>query len=285
MRSSPLRFRSVVRRIAGLFAIATLLSTLTGSASAQADKKSNDESGNGGNPRVLPPGSSAYGRPIADWTIAWWQWAYSLPFTEHPLFDESGALCANGQSGPVWFLGGIFNVTGTAVRTECVVPPGKALFFPVLNVEWDNVCPPASLTIPELRAQANAFADLAINMTCEIDGASVNNVAAYRYESAPFSLTLPEGNIWQAFGCTAPAGTYYPAVGDGYYLMVTPLSPGPHTIHFSGEFSGIFALDITYHLTVGTVASTAASDLDAADGRAPAGVFPATWGQVKAAYR
>ena len=28
--------------------------------------------------------------------------------------------------------------------------------------------------------------------------------------------------------------TIYPAVADGVYLMLSPLSPGKHTIHFVG---------------------------------------------------
>ena len=39
------------------------------------------------------------------------------------------------------------------------------------------------------------------------------------------------------------------AVADGYYLMLKPLSPGVHTLHFVGTIPG-FSLDITYHLRI-----------------------------------
>jgi hypothetical protein len=48
-----------------------------------------------------------------------------------------------------------------------------------------------------------------------------------------------------------PAGTFSPAVSDGYWVMFTPLSPGQHTIHFEGVQTGGFATGgITYNLTV-----------------------------------
>ena len=48
------------------------------------------------------------------------------------------------------------------------------------------------------------------------------------------------------------AGTYDPAVQDGYYLLFDPLTPGEHTIKFggTGNFGGAFSQDITYRLLV-----------------------------------
>jgi hypothetical protein len=40
---------------------------------------------------VYPPGAHPYGRSYAEWTGAWWQWAASLPTTNHPLFDTGGS--------------------------------------------------------------------------------------------------------------------------------------------------------------------------------------------------
>ena len=62
-----------------------------------------------------------------------------------------------------------------------------------------------------------------------------------------FSLTLPADNF---FG--VPAGIYAPAVADGVYLLLRPLTPGSHTITFGckGFLAGEFSQEITYHLTV-----------------------------------
>ena len=88
------------------------------------------------NPGVIPPNAKAYGMTYGEWSAKWWQWAFSLPVDQNPFFDEGGNCTngANGQFGPVWFLTGVINVSGTAVR-DCTVPAGKALFFPIINAE------------------------------------------------------------------------------------------------------------------------------------------------------
>ncbi|HWZ68898.1 MAG TPA: hypothetical protein VNW89_13800, partial [Stellaceae bacterium] len=50
-----------------------------------------------------------------------------------------------------------------------------------------------------------------------------------------------------------PEGIYSPAVDDGYYVLLAPLSRGNHTIHFQAESHssfGDFTQNITYNLTV-----------------------------------
>ena len=93
--------------------------------------------GNLGNPGILPPQSNPYGTTYGEWSAKWWQWAMAMPFDHSPLAET--ADCSEGQSGPVWFLGGSF-VSAEAVR-NCTVPAGKAIFFPVLNVECSTAEP------------------------------------------------------------------------------------------------------------------------------------------------
>jgi hypothetical protein len=57
--------------------------------------------------------------------------------------------------------------------------------------------------------------------------------------------------VLKATGAPIADGTSSPAVADGVHLMLAPLPPGPHTLHFHGEFPLFnFSLDITYYLTV-----------------------------------
>jgi hypothetical protein len=199
------------------------------------------------NPGVLPPHASAYGRSYSEWSAAWWQWALSMPAVENPLLDETGALCANGQAGQVFFLAGVINVSGTAERT-CAVPTGTAIFLPVLNVECSTVEPPPFFgsNEEELRACAVGFFDATGGLAAEIDGGSVTDLGRYRVQSPLFEFTLPEGNI---LGVPAGPGM---AVSDGVWLLLAPLSAGEHMIHFTGTFTEFdFTLDITYHLNVG----------------------------------
>jgi hypothetical protein len=239
------------QRIVALSSLVLMLVVLLPGATARASSNPN--------PGIVPPGSVYDGKTYGEWSASWWQWAFSIPASNNPLLDKTGADCGAGQSGSVWFLAGVLNISGKAVRNECTVPANTALFFPVLNVEWDNyLCtvPDTHYGVPQLRDIAKTIADAATDMSATIDGVSVRNVPSYRAVSPVFSITLPSDNVLQAVGCNdAYPGTYSPAVGNGYYLLLAPLTPGPHTIHFEGtqqqtQYSGTFSVNITYHLTV-----------------------------------
>ena len=85
------------------------------------------------------------------------------------------------------------------------------------------------------------------------------NLFNYRVKSNPFDFTLPAtDNIYQFFGlpdavlapfaCSA-GFCVYPAVSDGYWLLLNPLPLGQHTINFGGSNGG-FTLNITYNIRV-----------------------------------
>jgi hypothetical protein len=198
--------------------------------------------GNAGNPGILPPQSNPHGKSYAEWSAEWWKWALSMPLTGHPL--EYGD-CAQGQSGHVWFLGGSF-VTAEAVR-QCTIPPGKAIFFPVLNTECSTVEPPPfyGANEAELGECAKGWVDGATGF-CSIDGVPVQNLEMYRVASPLFAFDpLPEDNVlWVTPGLAGES------VSDGFWLMLAPLSVGQHTIDFVGVFANGFTFHITYNLTV-----------------------------------
>jgi hypothetical protein len=206
--------------------------------------------------QVIPRDQVAYGRTYADWTAAWWQWALSIPLGVHPLFENGP--CTEGQSGPVFFLGGSF-ATSTVSR-NCTVPAGKALFFPIINQEdsvpEELVFPSGPggtplLTINALRAFLQGNMDTATNLRVSLDGKSLSDLQPFRIQSTVFSYTLPEHNILKdAFGENLDAGSYSPAVGDGFYVMIKPQPAGKHLLHFHQGTPPGFTLDITYHLTV-----------------------------------
>jgi hypothetical protein len=200
---------------------------------------------------VIPPIAKMYGMTYGEWSARWWQWAYSLSVDENPFFDVAGDCSngANGQSGPVWFLTGVINESGTAVR-NCTVPSGKALFFPILNAECSALEGNGS-TEEALRACAIGLIGNEVSLAAEIDGVSIGHLEAYRTSSPLFSFgPLPDDNVLQYFGYTASAGATSLAVADGFYVMLTPLSVGQHTIHFTGGIPDVFTLDITYNLTI-----------------------------------
>ncbi|HXJ55158.1 MAG TPA: hypothetical protein VNU68_00700 [Verrucomicrobiae bacterium] len=220
------------------------------------------------NPGVIPVNASPYGKTYGEWSAAWWQWAFSLPATAHPILDT--ADCSAGQSGPVWFLAGKACPTpappegcnaNVAERT-CTVPHGKALFFPIVNSE-DSVIEESSgygclqgTTEAALRNCARLVVDGLADLACEIDGHSVQNLDSFRVQSPLFEFTLAaHDNLAAAVGETAvPDGATSLGVGDGIYVMLAPLSAGRHTLHFHARqtcsFCGNFTMDITYHLSV-----------------------------------
>jgi hypothetical protein len=195
------------------------------------------------NPGIIPNGAR-----YENLSSQWWQWMWAQPADVNPLSDPDGTHCAQGQSGNIWFLAG--NGGGSTTRT-CTMPAGKQVFFPVMNADVDNVWdPPTSYTVDELRQMATAAMDDPVSLEATIDGVAIQDLASYRVQSGPFAYTLPDGNLYQSWGLDVPAGTYSPAIADGYWLLHTPFPPGEHVVHFSGESSFGFALDVTYYLTV-----------------------------------
>jgi hypothetical protein len=230
------------------------------------------------NPGVLPPGSSHFGKTYSQWSAAWWEWALSIPVhsppfsnrINHPLVDLTGVQCGEGQSGPVWFLGGAFFELGTPalstiVRNDCIVPSSKALFVPLLNAECTEVEGPGNgcgATVSASRAIVTSGIDGARNLVADIDGVAIQISTEFRVGSADkptFCVTLPPDDVLSFIG-EGPGGfgsgthfspgTSCSTVDDGYYVMLAPLSKGPHTLHVHGEIPAFgFTLDVTYHLT------------------------------------
>jgi hypothetical protein len=229
------------RSIVAVVALVLGLVVLATAAFAQTDPQ---------NPGVFAVTSAPFGFTYGEWSAKWWQYVFSIPVPKNPLLDQTGKNCAEGQSGPVFFLVGVINTSGTAVR-NCTVPAGKALFFPVLNVECSTLEGDGT-TEQQLRDCAKHIMDGATGMACDVDGVSIKNLQRFRVESGLFQEgPLPNNNLEQLFGFNAPAGTVTNAFADGVYLMLEPPTVGNHTVHFHGSFPAFnFTLDIVYHLIV-----------------------------------
>jgi hypothetical protein len=177
------------------------------------------------------------------------------------LVDTTGANCAVGQQGDVWFLAGTF-AAPSATRT-CSIPAGKTLFFPLINQVNFNTPKecfqgPAALNVHDMRAGAASLVGGGQNISVELDGHPVTSFQ--RLQSNVFKVTLPADNIFNPF-CTdnppregadgLPAGTYKPAIDDGIYVTLSPLRPGQHTLHFHAENPSAGVLvDVTYTLHI-----------------------------------
>jgi hypothetical protein len=204
------------------------------------------------NPGIAPINSSPHGKTYSEWAAAWWKWALQTPASVNPLTDPTGEHCNVNQSDHVWFLaGGAFGLS--PVTRDCTVPEGQALFFPLINVFYGAFLtdPPDQRTEEFIRNQVACVGDATFNFV-EIDGVQVNNPGQYLEKSVIFDVFLPEDNIFKdLFNLDIPDLTLSPSVDEGFYLFVSPLKPGEHTIRWqaSSEACG-FSQDITYHITV-----------------------------------
>ncbi len=209
-------------------------------------------------PRVFPVNSHPYGKTYGEWTVAYWQWAMSIPYDSNPWAnDDTGEFAGEGQSGQVWFLGGTL---GNSAERTFDMPAGKGIFMPIQQwifgatvFDCEPSVPDVECDVPTLQGAAADAADGTFVMEVSIDGNSVSNPFNYRAASpSGFSVTLPEGGVPEvAFGGVG-AGTYAPQVADGYWLMLAPLSVGPHEIllHVESSTFGGIVYDIAYNITV-----------------------------------
>jgi len=205
---------------------------------------------------VLPAHSTIAGKTLQEYAGGWYQYIYSVPQTQNPLLDDTGANAHVNQSGPVFYLvGKVDNGSGQPISVErsVTVSDDKYLFFPLININTDNVFEASPKTIDQLTADAKANIDGVSALHASIDSVDVPDLFSHREQSPPFDYVLPDDNIYAFFGATVPAGTVSPAVADGYWLMVAPLAPGLHDINFGGTNAATtpnFVLDVTYHVTV-----------------------------------
>lgn len=203
------------------------------------------------NPTLFPIDSYPYGKSYGVWGQEFTRWVYQFSLADYPLFQGDGpADCSISQSGQVWFLYGVLD---GAVSRSCTIPPGKSIFIAV-NATTSFV-PLFGETEAEIRADAQR--DLAGVSTLEvtIDGISLADPFAYRANSPDggFVFSIEEGSILTEFGI--PADEYAPAIVDGYWIMLPPLSVGEHEIRWAS--SGVFqdgspySYDATWLITVG----------------------------------
>lgn len=245
---------------------------------AHADPGDRDES------RIVAPHTVYKGLSYGDWAAAWWQYMFSVPVGQNPLVDATGANAHTvvsasdpySQNGPVAFLGGIFGGGGAVTRT-ITVPKGTSLFFPMWNYISDNTGfsdpgnEPTHHTASVLASHAAHGASLVTGVYASIDGAPVRDIQDYLAVSPAFEYvppattdagytgpwrgdgaiytydTVANGVLWSLFDST-PFVYVGPAVTEGYWLMLRPLSPGKHVIKFGANFFG--AMDVTYKITV-----------------------------------
>src|SRR6266480_411010 len=144
------------------------------------------------------------------------------------------------------------------VTRSCTIPTGKALFFPIITYLNDYPCPdpnfqpPPGQTLEEFLTEgAAAVIDAVTQLEVVVDGQPLNEVFSYRAASRLFTFTADPSLV--AFD-PCVTGTSQFGVTDGYWILLNPLPPGPHTIFFRGLIDSgggnTFEVQVTYNLTV-----------------------------------
>jgi hypothetical protein len=180
---------------------------------------------------LVPFDQAIAGATQTEWSVRWWQWAFSFERAFSPVADRTGALCASRQSGEVWFLAGTYGTQRT--ERSCTVPYGKTLFFPLLNYMVFRA-EGSKESCMALAARAAALTQDPSALVLDIDGKRYQNLQRHRYATPCFSIVPGQ-----------PAD----AAADGYYVAISPLPRGRHVLNFGGMLPSM-AQAVTYTLTV-----------------------------------
>jgi hypothetical protein len=181
---------------------------------------------------LIPPTQAIAGQSQEEWSKRWWRWALSFDEDSSPVGDPDGSLCAEGQSGPVWFLAGTYG-TARTIR-KCHVPAGKTLFFPLVNVvalepeDEEEGC-------VSLKRRAAALAPAPDALLLEVNGKRFNALTAHRQATRRcFHVADDDDTL---------------AAGNGFYVALGPLKKGRYVLNFGGILPDL-SQAVTYTLNV-----------------------------------
>lgn len=175
---------------------------------------------------------SAYiqaGGTPADLSAAWWRWAMAAPPETNPVGDATGEHCAVGQQGSVWFLAGGFG--SSRISRRCVIPAEKYVFFPIITTAYWPAEGEIRYTCEDAKRNAAINNDGARDLFVELDGVAMDDPKGLRARTdACFDLYDQIDQPHRPYRA-------YPAAADGYWVLLSPLQRGKHTLRFGGRYS------------------------------------------------
>jgi hypothetical protein len=193
---------------------------------------------------VFAPTESPFGVSHAEWGQRWFQWAMSLPRTDHPSLDGP---CDQGQSEPAWFLA--TPRLGSGTRT-CTIPEDTGLLvtmagllinesadLPEDDCAWGQ-CPASEEVYKEMCE--TGLPELIEDVCLEVDGVAVD-LDEYLFETGVFRTPIHPDDPFYPLESVGPYGANT-CPGDceegtdrhffrcGYWAMLKPLAAGDHTV-------------------------------------------------------
>ena len=175
-----------MRRIAFLIVLVACCGFLTEAAAGGQPPLSVNS-----NPTLFPKQSHPYGADMTTWGEREAAWIVGQPFAHNPLLDQTGADCANGQQGPVWFIPPIAGPHVFSGSRSCAIPAGKAILLDIGHDLNDYPCPAAFGFEPNPGESLYDFllrTDLPIMnsvnlLDVSLDGQPFSSVLGYRFIS------------------------------------------------------------------------------------------------------
>lgn len=179
--------------------------------------------------------------------IAWWRWALSNREGVRPYQDPTGALCGLNQSGQFWYLAG---TDGTfSAKRYCTMPADKPVLLPVIQM-FVHAEPGKPIPCDEAKRLAAINNAGAVTYRVWLDDRELAHSAVHRV-----TMTDCFDAFQQALYVTNPEW-YYPAISDGYWLILPPFAPGPHALKVEARYQnpgverGSFSQQFSYQLNV-----------------------------------
>jgi hypothetical protein len=182
-----------------------------------------------------------YGKPLEEWAKDYWQWNIGLPPGDIPKDVNTNldkCILGSDQQKVMTFLFSPYDLT---YSSKCNISSGHPILVPLLIGECDpTVTQPMTKTgkIEDLWACARDADEGLIAWEVNLDNRvlfkktgneevniNLKDKILVR-NSTLFNITIPQNNRYEV-----DPGVY-PAVVDGYYLILNPLPPGEHTLTY-----------------------------------------------------
>jgi len=181
------------------------------------------------------------GKPLEEWAKEYWQWNIGLPPGDIPKDVNTNldkCIVGSDQLRTMTFLFSPYDLT---YSSKCNISPEHPVLVPLLIGECDpTVSEPRTKTgkIEDLWACARDADEGLIAWEVSLDNRVLFKKAGNEEvniglkdkilvrNSSIFNMTIPKVNRYEV-----DAGIY-PAVVDGYYLILKPLTPGEHALSY-----------------------------------------------------
>ena len=209
--------------------------------------------------KVIPKDGNVKGKTLPEYIVEFWQALCPIPKGNNPAWLNDGKKdkSFNDSVGAdLYMLSPSMNPQATVTR-KIEVPSGKGLFIPVVPVEVSECETDLPLIAAANKDQASIHPP---SLSLKLDGSPID-LDPYKFKANDideFEVNFPAPNdaifkIKEDF--TGPCN----ARAAGRYVWTEPLSPGEHTVQYSGELHCAppgecietnYKENITYNITV-----------------------------------